>query len=238
MAWLYPSYHRHRVQPGQGLSRQPEKREVPPRARHLAFLRGSPTRRQPTTPPQDSLGWKFASRKARLQPPQGSDPLLCKHHLNHFVTKFLMRLSFLTCFVTCGVNVHFFCNYSLQRNVRPAAKSSASTPSTSAQATNRVPEQNEPAPAAATGPQPSTSGRRRPADTPARTSSRSKRPRTLEEVRKRCVDGVANLRPRRESGTRFLDPRTSLGGMCCFLHLVFVFFVYFTPGYVSRSCRA
>ena len=78
---LYPSYHQHRVQPGQGLSRQPEKREVPPRARHQAFLRGSPMRRQPTTSPPDSLSWKFASRKARPQPRQGSDLLLCKYPL-------------------------------------------------------------------------------------------------------------------------------------------------------------
>ena len=94
---LHLSYHQHRVQPGQGLPHQPEKREVPPRARHQALLRGSPMRRWSiTTPPPDSPGWKFASRKARLQPPQGSDPLLCKHHLNHFVTKFLMRLYFFT----------------------------------------------------------------------------------------------------------------------------------------------
>jgi len=88
--WFYLSYHQHRVQPGQGLSHQPEKREVPPRARHLAFLRGSPMRRRLTTSPQDSLGWKFASRKARLLPPQGSDLLLCKHLLNqHFVYHFV-----------------------------------------------------------------------------------------------------------------------------------------------------
>ena len=45
MVWLYLSYHQHRVQPGQGLSHQPEKRKVPPRARHRALLRGSPMRR-------------------------------------------------------------------------------------------------------------------------------------------------------------------------------------------------